>query len=285
MKILITGGSGFIANHLINYLTTNYDHNVVVTSRNINKVERKKWFKKVKFIEADLYSHNPNWFEFFGKPDLLIHLAWENLPNYTQDFHLTRNLPKEISFLNNIIDNGLKSITILGTCFEYGIQNGELSEDMNVKPSNPYAIAKDALRRYLEFKVNDLEFKFRWLRLFYLYGFGQGENSIIPQLHAAVKNQNSFFNMSGGEQIRDYLSVELVAEYITKLSLIDLSMGVVNLCSGKPIKILDFITNYIVENKLEIKLNLGYYEYSVLEPMEFWGSNKKLVSLLSIEDS
>lgn len=285
MKILVTGGSGFIANHLIDHLISNYNHSIIVTSRSDKNIRNRNWFDKVKFIEADLYSNNSNWFDFFNKPDLLIHLAWENLPNYTQDFHLTRNLPNEISFLNNILTNGLKSLTMVGTCFEYGIQNGELSEDFNVNPSNPYAIAKDTLRRYLQFKVIESDIKFRWLRLFYLFGFGQGENSIIPQLDAAVKKHDSLFNMSGGEQIRDYLPVELVAEYIVKLSLIDKSIGIVNICSGKPIKILDFINNYISKNKLKIKLNLGHYKYSDLEPMEFWGSNKKLIKLLKSDES
>ena len=74
-----------------------------------------------------------NYFNFLKSPSL-IHLAWEGLPNYKAAFHVEENLPRHFPFLKNLIKNGLKDLTVTGTCFEYGMQEGSLQEDMEVFP-------------------------------------------------------------------------------------------------------------------------------------------------------
>jgi dTDP-6-deoxy-L-talose 4-dehydrogenase (NAD+) len=82
--------------------------------------------------------------------------------------------------------------------------------------------------------------------------------------------------MSGGEQIRDYLPVEDVARYIGKIALQKKVTGIINICSGNPQKLIDFINCYLLKKNKMIKLNLGYFNYSDIEPMWFWGDNSKL---------
>ena len=90
--------------------------------------------------------------------------------------------------------------------------------------------------------------------------------------------------MSGGEQLRDYLPVEKVAEYIVKISMQDKIRGIINCCSGKPISIRKLVENYLSEKNASIELNMGYYEYPDYEPMAFWGDNKKLMKILDKTD-
>jgi dTDP-6-deoxy-L-talose 4-dehydrogenase (NAD+) len=224
-----------------------------------------------------------NYFEFFDKPDVLIHLAWEGLPNYTARFHVDNNLPRHYSFLKNCIVNGLKNITITGTCFEYGMQEGLLSEDMDTVPANAYAISKDILRKQLEELQQKNQFQLKWIRLFYMYGRGQSPNSLLSQLDSALESGEVAFNMSGGEQERDYLPVEKVGMYIVKIALQEKVTGVINCCSGKPIKVKTFVENYLKRRKKQIQLNLGYYPYADYEAMRFWGDNKKLKTIIHNE--
>ena len=83
-------------------------------------------------------------------------------------------------------------------------------------------------------------FSFKWVRLFYMYGKGQNPNSLLSQLDKAIANGDKAFNMSGGEQVRDYLPVEKVAEYIVKVALQDKINGVINCCSGEPVSVKEF---------------------------------------------
>ena len=75
---------------------------------------------------------------------------------------------------------------VTGTCFEYGMQSGYLSEKMITNPGNPYALAKDSLRKFLLSLQREVPFTLQWARLFYMYGSGQNPNSILAQLDNAV---------------------------------------------------------------------------------------------------
>jgi len=55
--------------------------------------------------------------------------------------------------------------------------------------------------------------------------------------------------------------------------------GIINVCSGEPVKLKDFVQNYLQQQHATIQLNLGYYPYSDIEPMNFWGDNAKLLSI------
>jgi dTDP-6-deoxy-L-talose 4-dehydrogenase (NAD+) len=72
-----------------------------------------------------------------------------------------------------------------------------------------------------------------------------------------------------------------MAEYIVKIAFQKQTDGIVNCCSGIPISIKQLVQNYLHDNNATIKLNLGYYPYPDYEPMQFWGDNKKLKSILN----
>ncbi len=280
-KILITGATGFVGNYVVEeLLKRNID--VVATSSNIEKAKQFSWFDKVKYVELNFNNLDAtvNYFEFFDKPEALIHLAWEGLPNYKSDFHLTQNLPKNKLFLSNIIQNGLKDITAIGTCFEYGMKEGMLNEDEECNPQNLYAIAKNELRKYTENIALNLKCNFKWVRLFYMYGKGQNTNSLISQLEKAITKNADFFNMSGGEQIRDFLPVETVAKNIVEIALQNKINGLINCSSNEPISVKEFVENYLKEKGSNIKLNLGHYPYADYEPMSFWGDNSKMKKII-----
>ncbi len=276
-KVLITGATGFIGNHLVEQLL-HQNCSIIASSSAIEKAQAARWYGSVKYIPFNFkeFDNSINYYKHFSKPDLMIHLAWEGLPNYKSAFHTEENLPRHYTFLKNCIENGLSDVTITGTCFEYGMQEGCLSEDMETKPANPYSIAKDTLRKKLQQMQHEKPFNLKWIRLFYMYGRAQSPNSLLSQLDKALENKEPIFNMSGGEQERDYLPVEEVARNIVKVSLQNHVTGIINCCSGKPLTVKKFVENYLEEKQKHIQLNLGYYPYADYEPMRFWGSNKKL---------
>ncbi len=282
MKVLVTGATGFIGNYVIKELL-NQEHQVIATSRNVEKAKSHDWFSQVQYLPCDLSIEQDNFFEFFRRPQLLIHLAWEGLPNYQQLFHLERNLFYDYRFLKNILSNGLRKLVVAGTCFEYGMQNGALIEGMETKPDNSYALAKDCLRKFLEQSQKKGDFDLKWIRLFYMYGKGQSPNSILSQLDKALENGETDFNMSEGEQLRDYLPVEKVAEYIVKVARQNRATGIINCSSGTPISVRKLVENYLKERGKSIHLVLGHYPYLEYEPMTFWGDTSKLRMALGEE--
>jgi nucleoside-diphosphate-sugar epimerase len=281
MKILVTGATGFVGNHVIRRLL-DLGQEVVATARSRDKAQKFEWFDQVLFIPFEIADTDQNLsvYNYFEKPNMLIHLAWDGLSDVQSKIHLESNLTKHKKFLFDYISSGGKHLLVTGTCLEYGKQSGSLSEDLNTYPTTNYGKAKNYLRTYLEgLQKQNNSFLFQWVRLFYMYGQGQHPKSIIPQLDAAIKKGDALFNMSGGEQTRDYLPVDLVAEYICKIALQDRVTGIINCCSGNPISVKHLVEKYIFSKGASIKMNLGYYPYTSYEPMHFWGNNTKLKSV------
>jgi dTDP-6-deoxy-L-talose 4-dehydrogenase (NAD+) len=281
-RILVTGATGFIGNYTVPELLGR-GQEVIASSSHKAKAIGASWFKQVQYIPFDLsdFDNSVDYFELFGRPDLMIHLAWEGLPNYNSSFHLQTNFPRHTAFLKNMVSHGLQDLTVTGTCFEYGMQEGCLSEDMAALPKNPYGLAKDALRRAMEEYQSKHPFIFKWIRLFYMFGQGQNPNSLLSQLDRALDMGEKVFNMSGGQQVRDFLPVETVAQYIATIGLQQTYQGIINCCSGRPVKVEDFVKDYLQLKKAIISLNLGYYPYPSYEPMQFWGDDHKLNKMLA----
>ena len=139
--------------------------------------------------------------------------------------------------------------------------------ELLAQPRNPYGYAKDALRRQLEFLQTVRPFDFAWARLFHMFGEGQPKSSLYPQLKEAVSRGDRIFNMSAGEQLRDYLHVEEIARLIVELATHRCNCGIVNVCSGKPISIRNLVEGWLREYGWELQLNLGHYSYIDYEPL------------------
>ena len=95
-----------------------------------------------------------------------------------------------------------------------------------------------------------------------------------------MQNREPVFNMSGGEQLRDYLPVEEVAKMLVAVALQQKVEGIINCCSGEPVSVRRFVENYLQQHNLRIRLNLGHYPYPDYEPMAFWGDRQKLDGIL-----
>jgi len=281
-KILVTGATGFIGNYVVEELLRN-NHQVIASSSSEERARLFSWFPKVQYKAFNLADPPAeiDYFSFFDRPDAMIHLAWEGLPNYKSAFHYEVNLPRHFSFLERMLRQGLRSLSVTGTCFEYGLHEGKMSEHMPSNPANPYAMAKDSLRKLLEGLRQRQSFDFKWIRLFYMYGRGQNPNSLLSQLQKALDEHATVFNMSGGAQVRDYLPVEKVAEYIVAIALQQKIDGIINCCSAEPISVRQLVEDYLAARQVTIHLNLGHYPYADYEPMSFWGDATKLNKIIN----
>jgi nucleoside-diphosphate-sugar epimerase len=280
MKIAITGANGFIGGNLISVIWQNtIDVEIIAIVRNASRVDIGN-VRKLTIVQMDIHNPPDDVYQAIGSPDVLIHLAWGGLPNYNSLHHFESELPTHYKFLSELVKNGLKSLVVAGTCFEYGMQSGELEENMAAVPDNPYGFAKNTLREQLEYLQKEIEFNLTWTRLFYIYGNNQTGNSIFPQLKKAIENGDDTFNMSKGEQIRDYLDVKRVAKNILDLAVLEEDIGIINICSGAPISIKNHVEEWLEKYSWEIKLNLGHYPYPTHESLVFWGRNSKLESYI-----
>ncbi|MDT4329975.1 NAD-dependent epimerase/dehydratase family protein [Methylomonas sp. MED-D] len=281
MKVLVTGASGFVGRHVVTHLLER-GHRVTALARDAGKAQGLVWFDRVEFLSGDVHADRLP--DRLGQLDAVIHLAWPGLPNYRELFHFEQNLIGDYRFLKSLVEQGVGQLLVAGTCFEYGLRNGCLAEDLPTLPANPYALAKDSLRKFLQQLQRHHSFTLQWARLFYLYGEGQHANSLLAQLERAIADGRPTFDMSGGEQLRDYLPIEVAARRLVQLVERPDANGVYNVCSGTPISIRTLVERHIRKRGADIALNLGYHAYPDYEPMAFWGNRRKLTQLLGTLD-
>lgn len=126
----------------------------------------------------------------------------------------------------------------------------------------------------------ELPFTLQWARLFYLHGEGQNPNSLLAALDRAIDTGEPSFNMSAGEQLRDFLPIENAAGYLAAILQRHDFDGVINCASGQPVSVRSLVEQRLCERGATLNLNLGHYPYPTHEPLAFWAVTERLQQLL-----
>lgn len=279
MKVLVTGATGFVGRHLVAALLAR-GCAVRAVARNVETAASMQWINDVEFVAADIHASDLDIAALTDGIDVLAHLAWPGLPNYRALFHFEHNLMADYRFIKGAVEAGVPQVLVTGTCFEYGMQSGPLSESVEPQPSNPYGLAKHTLQLFLQNLQQEKPFTLQWARLFYLHGEGQNPNSLLAALDRAIDSGDASFNMSGGEQLRDFLSIASAADYLAAIVHQRDFNGVINCASGQPVSVRALVEQRLRERGAALNLNLGHYPYPTHEPMAFWAVTERLQQLL-----
>lgn len=269
--VILSGATGFIGRHVVPLLLER-GYAVVALGRSKEKARQHPWYERVDFHEIDILRDGAQFIPARGSR--LMHLAWSDLTDFRSLDHLEAHLPSNYRFIKHMVEHGVQTVVVAGTCLEYGLRYGPIRPDVEPQPVLPYAAAKHMLHQQLKHLQHSKTFLLKWVRLFYMYGNGQNPRSVLAQLDTAIGRGDSSFRMSGGEQLRDYLPVEKVAAgLVAQLESPD--QGPSHVCSSTPISIRRLVEERIRQRGVKMELELGYYPYPDYEPMAFWGANIK----------
>lgn len=271
-NILITGASGFVGMQVMKILDNLKNTNLFP----IVKIKKKSIFKKFKnvkktYVTKDVFNETEKWWKKkLDKIDIVIHIAWNTEYGKYLDSDLNINcLYGSLRLGNAIAKSKVKRFVGIGTCLEYKQTNGKVTVDTELDPKNLYSITKVALFTSLQklFLIKKKEFV--WCRLFYLYGEGEDERRLSAYIHKQLKNGLEV-KLTSGYQIRDFMNVYDAAKIISKISL-DKNVGVVNVCSEKPISIKKFAKKIALQyGRLDL-LKFGKRKKNLYEPDAVWG--------------
>ena len=274
MKILVTGANGYIGSGVVSALIS-LNQNVIITDFSVTGFD-----SRVKTVEANIFDiENP--YEYFDKPDVVLHLAWRNGFVHNSDTHLG-DLPNHYKFLSKMAESGVKKIVALGSMHEIGFWEGRIKDDTPCNPMSLYGISKNALREALELLCKQKNTKFQWIRGYYIVGNSEKGASIFSKITAAEKEGKTDFPFTTGKNQYDFIDYDEFCNQIANVAINNEVLGIINCCSGLPESLASRVERFIKDNQYKIKLNYGAFPDRPYDSLAVWGDNSKIQKILQM---
>jgi UDP-glucose 4-epimerase len=234
MKVLITGGSGFIGSHIVKKcLDMNYT--IVVVDR---QSPNEHIDKSVKYYKMDIRDEQMHIIFKVEQPDIVIHHAAQvvvsdSVQNPLNDADI--NILGTINILHCCGLYGVKKILFASSAAVYGMPNVlPISENHPIRPISVYGASKYSAEVYIQTFSNFYNFDYVILRYSNVYGNRQnnrGEGGLISILIDRIMKQESIYIYGDGSQTRDFIHVDDVVEANIKAMLINKNM-ILNIGTG-----------------------------------------------------
>lgn len=273
MKILVTGANGFMGHGIIRTLAES--GNEIVAS---DFTDFAYDYKNVVSRAGNLFeTERP--YEFFGEPDILVHLAWRDGFRHASENHVL-DLPKHYEFLSKMVSAGVKKLVVLGSMHEVGFHEGSINENTPCNPLSLYGIAKNALRQMTELLMKNTDTKLQWVRGFYIVDNTVRGCSIFSKIMQAAADGKKTFPFTSGINQFDFLDFDEFCGQVAAVVLNDTVFGTINACRGKPETLASRVERFIKDNDLDIKLEYGAFPDRPYDSLAIWGDSTKIRKIM-----
>ena len=260
MKILVTGGAGFIGSHLVEELLSN-EHEILIFDNCLTgKKENLEITGNFTFINDDFGSENS--LEVIEKfdPDICFHLAAQSsvvvsVENPALDFE--HNILQPIKLIQVLLKSNCKKLVFTssgGTIYGEPTVIPTAEEDYADEPESPYGVAKKRLNELIKIMLKNSSMTYSILNLSNVYGPRQdphGEAGVVSIFaNKYLKNEEPTI-YGDGEQTRDYIYVKDVVSALIKASKIE-ENHFLNIGTGIETSVNDLANSMKIQFKSEI---------------------------------
>ena len=252
MRVLVTGGAGYIGSVVVEELLT--DAHTVVVYDNLAKGHRQSVPANVRFIESDLLDQE-RLIEAFREYQIeaVIHMAADSLVGESvqkPDKYYRSNVVAGLSLLDAMLHAGVKRLVFSSTAAVYGEPEKQPIEETDItNPTNPYGETKLAFERALRWYEGAYGIRYASLRYFNAAGatdrcgeWHDPETHLIPLVLQAATGQREHVEIYGedyptrdGTCVRDYIHVvDLARAHVLALQILGERSAIYNLgCGGE----------------------------------------------------
>jgi UDP-glucose 4-epimerase len=262
MRILITGGAGFIGSHLANQL--HHQGHFVRVLDDLSGGDPTKLTTGINFSRGDVRDIPKLWSLLQGV-EVVYHLAARvSVPAsvlYPREYNDV-NVGGTVALLEACRDVGVRRVILASSATIYGNQAQQpVHEEMAPQPTVPYAVSKLAAEQFLFIIGRLAGFQTVALRIFNAYGPGQPlppvHAPVIPQFMHQILGGGSVVVQGDGSQTRDFVFIDdVVKALIATADAVGVDQQIINIGSG-----LEITVNALIERiaqSIERKANILY---------------------------
>ena len=246
MKILITGGAGFIGSNLCEYLISKNFHVTVLDNLETGNIDNLKQVKKkIKFYKADISKKQNLKDSFFKDIDVVYHLAAlaDIVPSINNpEKYFNTNVLGTLNVLEKCKKNRVKTFIYAASSSCYGIPKKlPIKENSLIKPEYPYALTKNlgenlVLHWSKVYGMNNIS-----ARLFNAYGPRSRTNNNYGAMFGVILSQkinNKPLTVVGdGNQTRDFLFISDLVHALYKIIYKGKKGEIYNISSGREVSV------------------------------------------------
>lgn len=276
MRVLVTGGAGYIGSVVTEQLVS--DGHEVVVYDNLNKGHREAVAEGAQFVQADLRDVEMLRTTLVDRGiEAVIHMAADSLVGESYQNpskYYDNNLVSGLKLLNVMKDSGVNRIVFSSTAAVYGEPEKQpIEETDSTRPSNPYGESKLAFERAMHWYESAFGLRYASLRYFNAAGAStrcgedhDPESHLIPialQVAAGRRKSVEIFGddypTPDGTCIRDYIHVvDLARAHIMALMALQGGSRVYNLgCGGSGYSVRQVIDTASEVTGVSISMTIG----------------------------
>ena len=284
MKVIVTGGAGFIGSHLVDKLLNEKKIQQILVLDNLKDGVKKNLSKslnnsKVKLIKTDIRNYN-SIKNYFKNINVVFHLAAvaDIVPSIEDPReYFESNVIGTFNVLEASKKSNVKKFIYAASSSCYGIpKKYPTNENAEINPKYPYALTKFLGESLVEHWSKVYKMNFISLRLFNVYGTRSrttGAYGAVMGVFLKQKLSNKPLTVVGtGKQKRDFINVTDVADAFIKAMNSKKNNEIINIGASKPISVMKLVK--MISNKFtKIPKRPG-------EPFITWSDNTKAKNIL-----
>jgi UDP-glucose 4-epimerase len=251
VRVLVTGATGFVGRWVALALSR-AGADLFVNAREVESLKRVyvQWGIQAKPLISDLSRRGTFRYVFReAQPAVVFHLTGYGVDPLERDETTMRRINVELTeeivetIATHADTSGWPGLRLLsaGSAFEYGIQDGPISETAEPTPNSFYALTKLEGTRCIQAARERSGLRGTSARLTTVYGPGEHPSRLLPSLVRTAETSEPL-ELTGGKQERDFTFVGDVAEGFLRLGALgDVPHGVVNLATGRLSTVRSFV--------------------------------------------
>lgn len=280
-KVLITGGAGFIGSHIVEKLLENNYDVIIIDNLSSGSIENIPNSDTIKFYQLNIEKDDLELVFQKETPDYVIHLAAQTSVNFSIShpyYDANMNVMASIKLLELCKKYNIKKFITASSAAIYGNPKYlPIDENHPTEPMSQYGLSKLTMEKYI--KLSGIPYIiFRFSNAYGPRQKSSKESGVVAIFNNAMKNNEPINIYGDGEQIRDFIYVEDIANICIKAINSNVENEIINFSTNKGVslnqlfKVMKSLYNYTL-NANYLPERIGDIKNSIL-------SNDKAYNLL-----